>query len=249
MYKRVLPVAGILAGLSIALAGSAVAGGGGGGGGYGGPGHSQFSDTTAFATFGDPYSGSYSALVYVDRGQLSFKTKHTPGAPVVEKFGTLLSVNEFSGTTYEYGCWVIPDSAFTVASDLSRASVNVHATADMQCPGYFVGSATGGKPGLQSSIGYGGGGGGEPPTVITDTLVNLTWTGNGGLWSNSNSGTSHCGSYTANFHGTFDYQFASASGSVGDLTGQTDPLAQVGRNTQDINANSTPSGACNPYGF
>jgi len=231
--------------LSVALAGTAAAGGGGG---YGGPGHFQFSDTTAYATFGDP-SGDYSTGVYLDRGQLSFKLKRTPGAPVVEKNGTLLSVNEYSATTSEYGCWVIPDSAFVVANDLSSASVNVHATADMVCPGFYVGSATGGKPGLQSSIGYGGGGGGEPPTLITDTVVNLTWTGSGGLWKNSNSGISKCGSYSANFHGTFDYEYATATGTVGDVTGASDRFAQVGRNTQDNNATSTPSGACNPFGF
>ena len=246
MIKRFLPIAGVCGLLSVALAGTAAAGGGGG---YGGPGHFQFSDTTAYATFGDPSSGDYLTGIYVDRGQLSFKLKRTPGAPVVEKPGTLLSVNEYSATTSEYGCWVIPDSAFVVANDLSSASVNVHATADMVCPGFYVGGATGGKPGLQSSIGYGGGGGGEPPTLITDIVVNLTWTGSGALWKNSNSGISKCGSYSANFHGTFDYEYATATGAVGDVTGSSDPFAQVGRNSQDSNAASSPSGACNPFGF
>jgi hypothetical protein len=242
MIKRFLPIAGVCGLLSVVLAGTAAAGGG-----YGGPGHFRFSDTTASANLADPYAG-YSTSVYLDRGQLSFKAKRTPGAPVTQKFGTLLNVSEYSGTTSEYGCWIIPDSAFVVASDLSGASVNVHATADMQCPGYFVSGATGGKPGLQSSIGYGGGGG-EPPTPITDIVVNLTWAGNGGLWKNSNSGTSKCGSFTANFHGTFDYEYATATGTVGDVSGSSDPFAQVGRSTQDSNSNSVPSGACNPFGF
>jgi hypothetical protein len=243
MFKRILPVAGAVGLLSVALAGTALAGGGGG---YGGPGHFQFSDTSANANFGDSSSG-YSTSVYVDRGQLSFKLKRTPGAPVVEKNGTILTVNEYSATTAAYGCWVIPDSAFAVAGDLSSASVNVHATVAMQCPGYFVGSATGGKPGLQSSIGYGGGG--EPPTAITDITVNIAWTGNGALWKNSSSGTSKCESYTANFHGMFDYEYSTATGSVGDVTSSSDPFAQVSRNTQDTNANSSPTGACNPFGF
>lgn len=244
MIKRFLPIAGVCGLLSVALAGTAAAGGGG----FAGPGHFQFSDTTAYATFGDPYSGSSSTSVYLDRGQLSFKLKRTPGAPVVQKFGTMLSVNESSATTSAYGCWIIPDSAFVVARDLSSGSVNVHATADMQCPGVFVGSATGGKPGLQSSI-YGGGGGGVPPTVITDIVVNVTWTGNGGLWKNSNSGTSKCGSYNANFHGTFDYEYSTATGTVGDATGPSDPFAQVAHSTQDMNSNSVPSAVCNPFGF
>jgi hypothetical protein len=244
MIKRLLPIAGVFGLLSVVLAGTAAAGGGG----YGGPGHFRFSDTSATANFGDPYSGGYSTSVYLDRGQLSFKTKRTPGAPVIQKFGTVLNVSEYSATTSEYGCWIIPDSAFVVASNLSSATVNVHATADMQCPGYFVSGATGGKPGLQSAIGYGGGGG-EPPTAITDIVVNLTWAGNGALWKNSNSGTSKCGSYTATFQGTFDYEYATATGTVGDVSGSSDPFAQVANNTQDSNSNSVPSSACNPFGF
>ena len=248
MIKRFLPIAGVCGLLSVVLAGTAAAGGGGG---YGGPGHLRFSDTTASANFGDPSSGGYSTSVYLDRGQLSFKAKRTPGAPVVQKNGTVLNVSEYSATTSEFGCWVIPDSAFVVANDLSSATVNVHATADMQCPGYFVGSAAGGKPGLQSSLGDGGGGGGggQPPTVITDVVVNLTWAGNGALWKNSNSGSSKCGSYRANFHGTFDYEYATATGTVGDASGSSDPFAQVGQSTQDSNSNSVPSSACNPFGF
>jgi hypothetical protein len=243
MFKRFLPIAGVFGLLSVVLAGTAAAGGGG----YGGPGHLRFSDTAATANFDDPYSGGYSTSVYLDRGQLSFKTKRTPGAPVVQKTGTVLNVSDYSASTSEYGCWIIPDSAFIVAGDLSSASVNVRATADMQCPGYFVSGATGGKPGLQSSIGYGGGG--EPPTLITDIVVNLSWAGNGALWKNSNSGSSKCGSYTANFHSTFDYEYATATGTVGDVSGSSDPFAQLGQNTQDSNSNSVPSGACNPFGF
>jgi hypothetical protein len=108
-------------------------------------------------------------------------------------------------------------------------------------------SATGGKPGLESSIGYGGGGG--QPNLLTDIVVNLSWSGNGALWNNSNSGSSHCQSYNATFHGSFDYEYSTASGSVGDLTGQSDPLAQVGRSSQTSNANTMTSAACNPYGF
>ena len=118
MIKRFLPIAGVCGLLSVVLAGTAAAGGGG----YGGPGHFRFSDTTAYANFGDP-SAAYSTSVYLDRGQLSFKAKRAPGAPVIQKFGTVLNVSEYSGTTSEYGCWIIPDSAFVVASDLSAASV------------------------------------------------------------------------------------------------------------------------------
>lgn len=246
MFKRLLPVAGLLGAMSIMLAGSVAAGGGGG---YGGPGLLKFDDMTAIANFYDATTGAPYTSVYVDRGMQSFKLKHTPGAPVVERPGTVLSFNEQTATSYEYGCWIIPDSDFAIASSLSGATLNVHATPEMVCPGFYVGGATGGKPGLQSSIGYGGGGPGGPPTQITDITVNLTWTGSGAVWQNSNSGTSRCQGFTATFHNTFDYEFATATGSVGDLTGASDPLAQVGHSTETSNANGTPSAACNPYGF
>lgn len=244
MVKRLLPVVGILGLLSVVLAGSAAAGGSGG---YGVPGKFTFTDWSANANFYDPSGANYSSSVYVDRGTQSFKQKHTPGAPVVELPGTILSVNEQSATTQEYGCWIIPDSAFVIASDLSSASVNVHATADMQCPGFYVSGATGGKPQLQSAIGYGGGG--PPPTRITDIIVNLTWTGSGAAWNNKNSGSSKCQGYSLTFRGTFDYEYSTATGTVGDLSASSDPLAQVAHNTQTTNQNGMPSAACNPYGF
>lgn len=246
MFKRLLPIAGLLGAMSIMLAGTVAAGGGGG---YGGPGLLKFDDWSANANFFDPTTGYYYASVNVDRGMQSFKLKHTPGAPIVERPGTVLNINEQTATSYEYGCWIIPDSAFAMPSNLSGATLTVHATADMQCPGLYVGSATGGKPGLQSSLGYGGGGPGGPPTQITDITVQLTWTGSGAAWDNQNSGTSRCQGYTGNFHGTFDYEFATVSGTVSDLGSVSDPLAQVAHNTETINANGAPSAACNPYGF
>ena len=238
MFKRLLPIAGIIGLLTIVLAGSAAAGGGGG---YGGPGMFKFTDWSANANLADPSGNSYRS-VYVDRGMQSFKLKHTPGAPVVERPGTVLNVFEASG----YGCWIIPDSAFVAASDLSGATLNIHATLGMVCPGFYVGSATGGKPGLQSALGFGGGG--PPPNQITDITVNLTWTGSGALWTNTSSGNSKCMGYVATFHGSFDNEFATATGTVGDET-VSDPLAQVAHSTQTSNSNISVPAACNPYGF
>ena len=244
MFKRLLPVAAILGVLSIALAGSATAGGGG----YGGPGRFTFKDLSAYANFSDPVTGNLYTTAYVDRGAQSFKSRLTPGAPVVQLNGTVLNVIEQSDTSFAYGCWVIPDSAFAVTGDLSSASVNVHATAAMQCPGFLIGGATGGKPGLQSAIGFGGGGPGGPPNQITDVVVNLTWTGSGALWTNTGSNISHCQSYAATYQSMFDFQFATANGTIGGLAG-SDPLAQIATSTFATNSNSIPSRACNPYGF
>ncbi len=244
MFNRLLPAIGLVGVLTVAVAGSAAAGGGGG---YGGPGQFRFSDTNAMANFYDPASDT-STNVYVDRGQQSFKLKHTPGGPVVETTGTVLSINVFSPSTGvgAYGCWIIPAADFTVAGDLSSARLNAPTADEQPCPGFYVGGATGGKPGLQTSIGYGGGG---PGSQLPPTAVDLSWAGTGAQWSNSNSGQSHCQSYNATYHSTFDYEYATASGTVGATSGQSDPFAQVGQSTTTSNSNSVPSGACNPQGF
>jgi hypothetical protein len=244
MFKRFLPVAGVLGLVSAAMASTASAGGGGG---YGGPGLFTYNDKTASASFYD--SASLTATnIYVNRGQQSFKVSRTPGGPVIESFGTVLMVDQFGPTFENSGCWVIPDSDFSIANDLSSASLNAPAADETACPGYYVGSSTGGKPGLQSSIGYGGGGGGGGGGAIP-VPVRVSWAGNGAKWTNTNSGTSHCGSYNDSFHGSFDYEFGTASGSVGSLSGQRDPFAQVAQDSSTTNSNAAPSGACNPYGF
>jgi hypothetical protein len=238
MFKRLLPIAGIIGLLTVALAGSAAAGGGGG---FGGPGLFMFTDWSANATATDPTTGNFYGSVFVDRGTQSFKLKHTPGAPVVEEPGTVLVIKAASG----FGCWMIPDSAFVIANNLSSATLNIHATPGMVCPGFYVGSATGGKPALQSALGVTDVG---PPPLITDLMVNLTWTGSGVQWSNGGSSTSKCLDFIATFHNTFDYEFSTATGTVGGVTA-TDPLAQVGHSTQSGNSNITIPAACNPFGF
>lgn len=245
MFKRLLPAAGVLGLMSIALAGSAAAGGGGG---YGGPGRFTFDDTSAYANLTNS-TGAYSS-VYVDRGYQSFKQKRTPGAPVVEVYGTVLTVNvSMPDGTFSYGCWMIPASALTVASNLSSATLSVNATPDMQCPGLYVGGATGGKPGLQSSIGFGGGGGGGGPAILAAINANVAWSGTSAVWSQTNNGISHCQNYNATYQASSDYDFASATSSSGDLAGQSDPFAQLSTSTQTSNSNTTPSAACNPFGF
>ncbi|HKV32464.1 MAG TPA: hypothetical protein VJT14_15780 [Candidatus Dormibacteraeota bacterium] len=247
MIKRVLTVGGVFGLISIALAATAIAGGGGGGCG---PGKCTFSDWTATANFTPAAGGEYSNVsVYVDRGKQTFRPKKGTGTPFTQE-GTILQVNESKADgTFAFGCWMLKDSSkFVVASDLSSASITYSATADEVCGGIPVGKAAGARPGLQSVIAMGGPGPG-PGTQLTTVSVSVTWTGNGALWQNSNSGSSRCESYHATFKGTFDYEYAPATGTVDDLTGTSDPYSQIGHNTQVNTSNGIPSGACNPPGF
>jgi len=232
MVKRFFPTAGVIALISIALAGTATAGPGG----FGNGGRFTFNDLSANANFVDS-DGFFIGFVNVDRGAQSFRLR---GGGVMEFNATVLNV----GTPAGNGCWIIPDSAFAVAGDLSSASVNLTADAGMACPGLPVSGAAGGRPGLQSVIGFGPGGGG-----LTSVTVDMHWTGSGGLWENHSSGTSRCGSYNNANQGTFDFEFAPASGSIDVMGSVSDPFAQIGHATMNDTANGTASGACNPLGF
>jgi hypothetical protein len=236
MFGKLLPIAGVVGVLSVALAGSAMAGG------FPGPGHFSVSDTSASAFSGDPKVGPFTS-VFVDRGQLFFKSKTAPGAPLVQKNGTMLSVSGYSASGSVYGCWIIPDADFTMAHDLSSARLNVPVSDEaVPCPGYFVASAIAGKPGLANSIGYGGVGGGGTGGTLP---VSLTWTASGAAWNNSESFDSSCQGFVSTSRSTFDYALSTAGGSVNGQAFQ-DPTAEVATSTGQLNQNSTPSAACAP---
>jgi hypothetical protein len=230
MIKRVLSVATVVGLTSIALAGTATAGPGG----FGSGGRLTFNDLIANANFVDG-NGDFIGYVNVDRGAQSFRTR---GGGVMEFNATVLSVGSPAGN----GCFIIPDSAFNVANDLSSASVDV--AASVPCPGQLVGGAAGGRPGLQTVVGFGPAGGG-----LTSVTVDMRWTGNGGLWEEHNSGTGHCGSYNGANQGTFDFEFAPASGTIDVLGEVSDPTAQIAHVTLDQVANGDATGVCNPFGF
>ena len=243
--KRLIPVAGLLAGLCVVLGGSAAAGGGG----WGAPGKYTYNDSSAYTFLSDESQANY-AWVMVDRGLLTFKMKRTPGAPVVQEYGTVLQVSLQSNSagSYEWGCWVIPDSAFTMAKNLSTARVNVQATPDQVCPGYFVGATAGARPGLQGPVADGGGGGGWGGTLSSVT-VDVSWTSNGGVWQSQTTQNSHCQTYSTSGQGSDSYAFSTASGTVSPIDGTlTDPYAQLVQASFGGNASGTLSSACGGWG-
>src|SRR6266849_1214079 len=144
VIRRLLPVAAAAL-CSIALAGSALAQG------FGPPpGHSQVSSTNAFADLFDS-TGPIHANLSVDRGIQTFKAKQASGPPVVMGPATMLNLEVDVPNGFAFGCWIIPDSAFSVSGDLSSASLTTTVTPGVnECPGPPLSAATGARPGLEA---------------------------------------------------------------------------------------------------
>ena len=252
--KRLIPVACLLAGLCVALGGSAAAGGGG----WGSPGKYSYNDSSAMTFLSN---GTDGAWVMVDHGLLTFKDRRVPGAPVIQQFGTALQVSlqSFESGSSAWGCWIIPDSAFSVANNLSTAHLNINTSAATPCPAPYIGATAGARPGLQGPVadGGGGGGGGWGDNGGLSASLDITWTSNGGVWHSQNTQSSHCGSYTTSGQGSDTNTFATASGSVSystaagtvsSLTGMVDPYANIVQSSFSGNASGTLSTACGGWG-
>ena len=123
MNMRLLPIIGVTGFLSIALAGSAVAGGGW----PPAPGNYKTADLTASANLVGPSTivcgpkGCYPqpsefAYVNVDRGLHTFKPRGS--TRLVQQNGTMLNLYLFSTSGPSvYGCWMIADSVSHVHDD------------------------------------------------------------------------------------------------------------------------------------
>src|SRR5438309_1525135 len=117
-----LVFASVVAVLSVVALGGAVLAAGGG---FGGPGTTKFQDLTASAQLTDS-NGTF-LFISVDRGMQTFKLRGVNGPPVMVGPQTVLTYfgNSADGSTFFNGCFVIPDSAFTVASGLATATLKV----------------------------------------------------------------------------------------------------------------------------
>jgi hypothetical protein len=197
MKMRWLPMLGITGLFSIAMAGSAVAGGGGW---PPAPGTYKMTDTSATADllgattivcyppkgcFPEP---SESAYVSVDRGLHTFKPKG--GKTLVQQTGTMLNFyySNTSGTSVS-GCWMIADGDFTVARDLSSASLVTTVQGASNCPGTPLSVSA---LNVVSPKGGGGdGGGGAGPITL-----NVSWTYKGVVSHVRDDGKLTCGSFS-----------------------------------------------------
>lgn len=194
----------------MAFAGSALAGG------FGPPpGHSQVTDTNAFADLADS-TGSIHANSSVDRGMQTFKAKSTSGPPVVMGPATMLNLEVDVPNGVAFGCWIIPDSAFSVSRDLSSATLMTTVTPGAsECPGPPLSAATGARPGLEA-LSLQPLGGGPPGSLgfIGPAQISLTWTFLGAVEQSRFTSNASCAGFLSNAQGSDDHAVANAAGTL-----------------------------------
>ena len=236
MHRR-FAISGVIAAVTaIALSVAALAAGG-----FGGPGTFTFKDTFASAQLTDS-TGAF-MFINVDFGMQTFKFRGVSGPPIVMGPETVLNYDVMSadGTTTAIGCFVIPDSSFNVAPDLSSATLKVDPSIETACPGFSIPAGAGGRPGISGVVpdaGSGGGGGGTPITA------NLVWTSNGAVTVSHNTSNSRCQDVVANSSGTSTSTFDSVSGSTSALLDVVTQFAMLQRFSTRETVSGTFSNAC-----
>jgi hypothetical protein len=217
---------------SLALAAAAVAAGGLG------PGKYTFNSQSANAFFGMGKKGgppSPSWFVSVNHGLNSFKPKDGPRTVYND---TIVYVNEWDATgNGGYGCFVVPDSGFVVARDLSSASLHATLTADEACGGYAT-PVGGGKDA------FAGGNGG----LALPITVSVTWNATGGVTTYDQSFTLQCLSYNESGSSSNQSTGAAAGGSISALSGQFNAeYADVTSTVGKLDVKGTPPSGCFGY--
>ena len=245
MNIRLLPILGIPGLFSIVLASSAVAGGGGW---PPAPGTYKTTDLSANASLVGPSTivcgpkGCYPqpsdfAYVTVDRGLHTFKPHG--GEALVQQIGTMVNLFLYSPSGPSVsGCWIIADTDFTVARDLSSASLSTIVPGQSNCPGTPL--AVSSTNVVTGKGGGGGGGGGTGPITL-----NLSWTYKGVVSHVQDDGTFACGDFTTT--SGFDSDHATAV-SQGQITGAsatlTSDFASIDQGSSRQVVKGAPVDAC-----
>jgi hypothetical protein len=246
MNFRLLPVMGITGLVSIALAGSAVAGGGGW---PPAPGTYKTTDRSANANLVGPSTivcyppkgcfpqPSDFAYVNVDRGLHTFKPRG--GEALVQQSGTMLNLylSTASGTSAS-GCWIIADGDFTVAKDLSSASLATTVQGASNCPGTPLAVSS---TNVVTGKGGGGGGGGSTGPIT----LNLSWTYKGVVSHSRDDGKFTCGGFTTKADLDSDHASAVAQGQItGASASLTSDFASIDNSSSHQVVKGTPVDAC-----
>lgn len=217
---------------SLALAAAAVAAGGLG------PGKYTFNSSSANAFFGMGKKGGPPApswQVSVSQGLNSFKP--VDGSRIVLD-STMVFVSEFDPTGKGgFGCFIVPDSSFTVSRDLQSAALHATLTPDEACPG--IGTPVGGS----KDVAFAGGTG-----LALPITVDVTWSSSGAVTTYQQSFNLECLSFSEDGNSTNHFTGANASGTISALAGQfTGNSADITTTVGKLNVNSVPPPGC--FGF
>ncbi len=242
MFRRMLPFGGLAAVFSLALAGSAAAGGGG----PIPPGQSQFSSVDA-SFFSGPPKGAPGPFVslFARSGQSIFEPDE---GPPVQQQGTTLSLSIFAtGGGGGGGCFMIPDSAFSVSSDLKSARLGITITKDTPtCPGKRVAATPDGLSGANSAVVIDGGGGGGGNLALPVTL-DVSWTARTATFTSHFSNSSECLDFSASGESTSQRVGANVQASISTVNGGaalTSRFGDVSRSSSEFETSGSFPAGC-----
>jgi hypothetical protein len=235
MNKRIFTGAILSGVVSVVLAGSAAAGGGGGG--FLPPGTYHFTDTSAFADISRP-DGTF-AFVSVDRGTHHFQLKKgstlPPGFIAINGTVVNMGIHQPDGS-FLNGCWVIPDSDFTVASGLTSASLHTTVPAASNCPGF---EAVIGTAGVTPK---GSGGGGTLPGPLT---ISLDWTSLGTITRSHNSFGAVCDQANVGQESVNQAAASTAQGTLSPVSGTlSSDFAVISSGSSNAHSTGIPGPNC-----
>jgi hypothetical protein len=218
---------------SLAMAAAAFAAGGLG------PGKYTFTNQSANAFFGMGKKGgppTPSFMVSVNQGLNSFKPAHGPRTVSND---TVVYITEFDASgNGGFGCFIVPDSAFTVSRDMQSAALHATLTIDEACTGYAT------PVGGAKDVAFAGGTSG----IALPVVVDVTWSANGPTSTFKNSFSFQCLKYTEDGNSTNATANASASGSISALIGQfNSDLADVTSAKGQLDINGLPPTGCFGY--
>jgi hypothetical protein len=246
MNMRLLPILGITGLVSIALAGSAAAGGGGW---PPAPGTYKTTDTSATADLVGattlvcyPQKGCYPqptefAYVTVDRGLHTFKPRG--GETLVQQTGTMLNFYFYTAAgTNASGCWIIADDDFVVAKVLFIASHMTTLQGESNCPGMPLAVSS-------TNVVTGKGGGGSGGGSMAPVTLNLNWTYNGVVSHTGDDGTLTCGSFKTVAKQESDHASATSQGQItGASATLTSQFASIDDSSNNQVVKGVPVKAC-----
>lgn len=233
--RRFAIVSSIVVSAFLALAVAAVAASGFG------PGHYSFNSHSANAFFGMGKKGGPPApswSVSVNQGLNSFKPTEPGGRRIVND-STMVFVTEFDAQGHGgYGCFIVPESDFSVSRDLQTASLHTVLTPAESCPGY--GTPVGGS----KDIVFAGGNGG----LVLPITVDVNWTADGAVTTVKQSFSLECLDYHQDGSSTNHSTNADASGSISALSGSfAGEIANMDSADGQLDIHGVPQSAC--YGY